>query len=181
MWLSAAGEHFACFCTIYSWWGNTGGQQANVYQGGGLIKTQCAPWPWQTLSGCNHILALSCIPVTNAKCFFSQVGYRANLDPVNEMKKEAGIASAHKLSTKTVAGIICVRTTKTFSWRPSTSNIKMSKWMIGFININISRASQCVCINGAGALQTPPNVSWFMAEAITSCQCTDAWWANRCR
>lgn len=38
-----------------------------------------------------------------------------------------------------------------------------------------------VCIDGEGALETPSNVSWFMAEAIICCQCTNAWWASQCR
>lgn len=188
MWCSAPGIFFF-FCMFLVFvqhrWGNTGGQPLNVDHSYSLIKTQCAPWPWQTTVAVFRNLSLNGVPITNAKCWVFWVFFssrdKANLDLLNETKIKTDNAWVNMLSNKTLTGVIIWTTSQTLRWRLCKLNIKLSKWMIGFINMNISLASQCVYINGAGALETPPNVSWFMAEAITSCQCTDAWWANRCR
>lgn len=106
-----------------------------------------------------HNASFSGIPIANAKCLFFPSGDAANLDPVNNIKKEADVTSVCMLLSKTEAAIISVRTAKTLSWRLCISNIKMSKILIRFINMSISLASQCFCINGADTLETPPNVS----------------------
>lgn len=173
----SSGHIFTCFWFFvqHSEWNNTGGQQLNVYQSRGLIKTQCAPWPWQTTVAV-PVMHHSVATQSQMQSAFFSSRDQANLD-VNETNAEAVLALYKQNSDRNYQ----CKNYQNIKLETEHIKYEMSKWMIGFINMNISLAFQCVHFNGEGALQTPPNVSWFMAEAITSCQCTDAWWANRCR
>lgn len=170
MWCSAQGKFLHVLGFVQQRWGNTGGPSAECLSEPGALLRHNVLLDLGRQLWLYDYASFGGIPIANA-----------NLDPVNNLKKQADVAAVHMLSSKMEAAIISVRTTKMLSWRLCISNIKISELMIGFINMNINLAPQCVCINGADTLETPPNVSWFMAEAITSRQCTDAWWANRCR
>lgn len=106
----SSGQIFTCFWFLYNIDEATLRASSCVFIGG-VIKTQCAPRPWQTTVAAPVMHHSEASQSQMQSAFFSS-GDMENL-VVNETRTEAGIASVHMLSNKTVTRIISVKTTKT--------------------------------------------------------------------